>query len=188
MTLPPVPPAATSGLRLAVDVTPADLEHLVLTAHRRLPSYRRTLWGVRVLSGLLVLAIGAVLSHVALGWGAMALYAPASVLAGWWAPRGVLRAAVRRTIGPMTQDRSGSVLGPRELEVLAGQLVERWPHGENRVDLSALHDVVRTPSAALVLISPLAGCVLPRERVLAGDHDAFVDGLVAAWHSAREPD
>lgn len=181
-----MPPAAPTGPRLAVDVTPADLEHLVLTAQRRLPSYRRTLWGVRVLSALLVLAIGAVLSHVDLGWGAMALFAPASVFAGWWVPRGVLRTAVRRTIAPMTQDRSGSVLGPREFELLPHQLVERWSHGESRVDLRTVHDVVRTPSATLVLVSPMVAYVLPQERVLAGDHDAFAERLLAAWRAARE--
>jgi hypothetical protein len=182
---PPTPSPPSAGPRLAVETTVDDLEHLTLVALRRSPSHRRTLLAVRALSALLVLGAGAFLSHVDLGWGAMVLFVPAAAFAAWWAPRGVLRTSVRRTLATMAQDPSGSVLGPREFELLPDQLVERWPNGESRHALRTLHDVVHAPGGTLVFVGPLTAYVLPRERVLAGDHQAFVDALVAAWEAAR---
>jgi hypothetical protein len=70
-----------------------------------------------------------------------------------------------------------ATVGPHELELVAGELIERTPLGESRVRLEVIERVVSENEYTFVYVGALQAAVIPHGAVSEGDLNSFIAAL-----------
>lgn len=106
------------------------------------------------------------------------------VIAGWvviavllafvgpWGFRSLNDRQVRKLYGEGTNK---GAFGERELELTEDDLIERTLYGEQRTRLRAIEKVVMDGGYAFIYLIAVMAHVIPRDAVLDGDYEAFVE-------------
>ncbi len=95
-------------------------------------------------------------------------------------PRSHLPALKRALRKQFEAGRNDTLLCEHELELVDGLLIERTDVNESRTKLSAIEDVRSSENHSIIYTGSSMGHVIPRGRLLSGDHDAFVSAVRAA--------
>jgi hypothetical protein len=69
------------------------------------------------------------------------------------------------------------MLGPHELELSGGDLIERTPFGESRALLEVVERVTSDRGYTFIYVSAVMAHVIPHDAVIEGDPEAFVEAV-----------
>lgn len=101
--------------------------------------------------------------------------------------RSLLRCLGKRIARNYTRRDLTGIVGWRELELDPNFLIERSDVGETKAFLNKIGPVESNEDYTFVYLTAVSACIIPRERVVAGDYGRFIDDLNLAIERTRGP-
>lgn len=89
-------------------------------------------------------------------------------------PRILRRNIARQSRKLLREGRNKTFLCEHQLEITEDGLVTRTPYSESKASWEAIERIARTEAHTFVYVSAVSALVIPHDRVLEGDCEAFV--------------
>jgi hypothetical protein len=134
---------------------------------------RLLMWSLAVLSLEIAVAVAFAANEPA----ALALGVVAAIVCVFLVPSMVRRQVDRQARKLYGEGANKDVIGPHELELVGGDLVERTRLSESRTRLEAVERVISAGGYTFIYVSAITAHVIPHDAVSEGEYEKFVEIL-----------
>jgi hypothetical protein len=173
-------------VEIKIDTTVEDLVEFSMYYYEKYPFIRRQYWGsiltlpiVWAIAGVVVFTATQGIKYAIICW-------IASVVSGILNYMTFGKTMRKRLKKIYSEKLTGSTLGKHQIYIDNNSILEKSSTTDSRMDWSGVKEIYVDDRYAYFIFGSLAGCIIPRNGIIEGNFDDFVEKAKEYWGNALQ--